>query len=255
MPRIVGAEGAGTVLQGAGDFAAGAASAWAAAAGSYAERAAVPVAQAAIVPDGTSAEQAAAVILQGMTAHYLSAPDLPVQRDDVALVHAAAGGVGLLLVQMIKALGGCVMATTSSEAKMELRARRARTRRSATRASATRCASSRAAPHVIYDAIGETTFEESIDALRPRGLMVLYGMASGPAPAYDPQGLQAELALPHASGAARVRGHARGAALERRRRSAGSRTARSTYASVSATCSRTRGAPTRTSRRAAAPEN
>ena len=94
VPRIIGAEGAGTVLQGAGEFAAGDRVVWAAADGSYAEQAAVPVAQAVRVPDGTTSELAAAAMLQGMTAHYLSHSTYPVQRDDVTLVHAAAGRRG-----------------------------------------------------------------------------------------------------------------------------------------------------------------
>ncbi len=190
VPRIIGAEGAGTVLRGAGEFAEGDRVAWAAADGSYAEQVAVPLENAVKVPDGTSSERAAAAILQGMTAHYLSHSTYPVQPGDLALVHAAAGGVGLLLVQMIKARGGTVIATTSSAGKAEL----------ALEAGADEAipydgfgehVRARGGAHVIYDAIGATTFEEGMDALRTRGMMVLYGMASGPAPDYDPQRLQA----------------------------------------------------------------
>jgi NADPH2:quinone reductase len=193
LPLIVGAEGAGTVLRGAGEFAEGDRVAWAAAPASYAERTLVSIAQAVAVPDGVASDIAAAALLQGMTAHYLCHSTYPVQPGDVAVVHAAAGGVGLLLTQMIKARGGVVIATTSTEEKAEL-------------------ARGAGADHtigydgfkdkvleltggdgaaVVYDAIGETTFEDGIDALRRRGFMVLYGMASGPAPAYDPQRLQA----------------------------------------------------------------
>ncbi len=191
VPRIIGAEGAGTVLQGAGEFAPGDRVAWAAADGSYAEQAAVPVAQAVRVPDGTSSELAAAAILQGMTAHYLSHSTYAVQAGDVTLVHAAAGGVGLLLVQMIKARGGYVVATTSSEEKMEL-ARGAGADETIGYESFGDRLRELGGAHVIYDAIGETTFEQGMDALRARGMMVLYGMASGPAPSYDPQRLQAK---------------------------------------------------------------
>lgn len=191
VPRIVGAEGAGTVLRGAGEFAPGDRVAWAAADGSYAEQVAVPVAQAVRVPDGTSSELAAAALLQGMTAHYLCHSTYPVQSGDVVLVHAAAGGVGLLLVQMVKARGGYVVATTSSEEKMAL-ARGAGADETIAYDGFGERLSALGGAHVIYDAIGETTFLEGMDALRARGMMVLYGMASGPAPSYDPQRLQAK---------------------------------------------------------------
>ena len=191
VPRIIGAEGAGTVLRAAGEFAEGDRVAWAAADGCYAEQAAVPVAQAIKVPDSTSCELAAAAILQGMTAHYLSHATYAVQDGDVTLVHAAAGGVGLLLVQMIKARGGYVVATTSSEAKMELARAAGADETIAYEGFGDRLRALGGA-HVIYDAIGATTFEAGMDALRARGMMVLYGMASGPAPSYDPQKLQAK---------------------------------------------------------------
>ena len=193
VPLIVGAEGAGTVLRGAGEFAEGDRVAWAAAPASYAERVAVPAANAVAVPDGVSCELAAAVLLQGMTAHYLSNSTYPVQPGDVAVVHAAAGGVGLLLTQMIKARGGTVIATTSTEEKASL-ARGAGADHTigyeGFKDKVLELTGGEGAA-VVYDAIGETTFEDGIDALRPRGFMVLYGMASGPAPAYDPQRLQA----------------------------------------------------------------
>jgi NADPH2:quinone reductase len=188
LPLIVGAEGAGTVVQAAGEFAVGDRIAWAAAAGSYAERVAVPLKEAVKVPDGVSAEQAAASILQGMTAHYLSQSTYPVNAGDVCVVHAAAGGVGLLLTQMIKARGGTVIATASTEEKRAL----------ALGAGADEAipyegfgdfVNERGGAHVIYDAIGATTFEEGMGALRTRGYFVLYGMASGPAPEVDPQTL------------------------------------------------------------------
>ncbi|HEY6890420.1 MAG TPA: quinone oxidoreductase [Solirubrobacter sp.] len=194
LPLIVGAEAAGTVLRGAGEFAAGDRVAWAAAPGCYAEQVAVPVANAVRVPDGTSTELAAAAVLQGMTAHYLSHSTYPVQAGDVAVVHAAAGGVGLLLTQMIKARGGTVIATTSTDEKAEL-ARAAGADESIGYdgfGAFVHSYTDGAGAHVIYDAIGATTFEEGMGALRTRGMFVLYGMASGPAPDYDPQKLQAK---------------------------------------------------------------
>src|SRR3954451_16743651 len=114
VPLIVGAEGAGTVVE------TGERVVWAAAPASYAERCAVPKANAIAVPDGVSCEQAAAVLLQGVTAHYLCHSTYAVREGDICVVHAAAGGVGLLLTQMIKARGGVVVATTSTEETAEL---------------------------------------------------------------------------------------------------------------------------------------
>ncbi len=193
LPLIVGAEGAGTVLRGAGEFSEGDRVAWVVAPGCYAEQAVVKVENAVPVPDGTSSEIAAAALLQGMTAHYLSHSTYPVQPGDDVLVHAAAGGVGLLLVQMVKARGGRVIATTSSEEKAAL-ARGAGADETIGYegfGERVRELTGGAGVAVVYDAIGETTFEESLGALRPRGMMVLYGMSSGPAPMYDPQRLQA----------------------------------------------------------------
>jgi len=153
----------------------------------------VPLAQAVAVPDGVASDIAAAALLQGMTAHYLCHSTYPVQPGDVAVVHAAAGGVGLLLTQMIKARGGQVIATTSTEEKAAL-ARGAGADHTigydGFKEAVLELTGGEGAA-VVYDAIGETTFEDGIDALRRRGFMVLYGMASGPAPAYDPQRLQA----------------------------------------------------------------
>lgn len=191
VPLIVGAEGAGTVLRGAGDFAEGDRVAWVAAPASYAERVAVPVAAAIPVPDGVTSEQAAAVLLQGMTAHYLAYSTYAVQAGDVVVVHAAAGGVGLLLVQMVKALGGHVLATTSSEEKAAL-ARAAGADETMRYEDVRERALELGGAHVVYDAVGATTWEDSLASLRARGFMVLYGMSSGPAPEFDPQRLQAK---------------------------------------------------------------
>jgi NADPH2:quinone reductase len=191
VPRIVGAEGAGTVLRGAGGFGEGDRVAWAAAPGSYAERVAVPVRNAVAVPDGTSSELAAAAMLQGMTAHYLCHSTYAVKPGDVALVHAAAGGVGLLLTQIIKARGGTVIATTSTAEKAELARAAGADHTIGYEGFKDRVRELTGGAAVVYDAIGADTFEDSLASLRPRGMMVLYGMASGPAPAFDPQRLQA----------------------------------------------------------------
>jgi NADPH2:quinone reductase len=191
VPRIVGAEGAGTVLRGAGEFGEGDRVAWAAAPGSYAERVAVPVRNAVAVPDGTSSELAAAAMLQGMTAHYLCHSTYAVKPGDVALVHAAAGGVGLLLTQIIKARGGTVIATTSTAEKAELARAAGADHTIGYEGFKDRVRELTGGAAVVYDAIGADTFEDSLASLRPRGMMVLYGMASGPAPAFDPQRLQA----------------------------------------------------------------
>jgi NADPH2:quinone reductase len=163
--------------------------AWAAAPASYASRCAVPRANAVAIPDGVSSEQAAAVMLQGMTAHYLCTSTYAVQPGDVALVHAAAGGVGLLLTQMIKMRGGTVVATTSTAEKAEL-ARGAGADLTVGYDEFPSAVASLGGAHVVYDAIGADTFEAGMEVLRPRGMFVLYGMASGPAPSYDPQRLQ-----------------------------------------------------------------
>ena len=191
LPLIVGAEGAGTVLRGAGEFAEGDRVAWVAAPASYAERVAVPVGAAIPVPAAVSSEQAAAVLLQGMTAHYLAFSTYPVAPDDLVVVHAAAGGVGLLLVQMVESVGAHVLATTSSEEKAEL-ARAAGAHETLRYEDLRERALELGGAHVVYDSVGATTWEDSLASLRARGFMVLYGMSSGPAPELDPQRLQAK---------------------------------------------------------------
>ncbi|MBE2319190.1 quinone oxidoreductase [Solirubrobacter sp. CPCC 204708] len=185
VPLIVGAEGAGTVV-GTGERVG-----WVAAPGSYAERVVVPADAAVPVPDGVSSEQAAAVLLQGMTAHYLAYSTYPVQRDDVVVVHAAAGGVGLLLVQLCKALGAHVIATTSGGEKADL-ARGAGADETVGYQDFRARVQELGGAHVVYDSVGATTFADSLASLRARGFMVLYGMSSGPAPDVDPQALQAK---------------------------------------------------------------
>jgi NADPH:quinone reductase len=194
-PLIAGAEGAGTVVElgeGVEGIATGDRVAWAAAPGSYAERVVVDAARAVPVPDGVSSELAAAAILQGMTAHYLCVSTYPVQEGDTVLVHAAAGGVGLLLTQMVKLRGGRVIATTSTDEKAEL-ARGAGAdevlgyERFAERV---RDLTGGEGVPVVYDGIAQATFEGSIASLRRRGTLVLYGQASGPVPPYDLEDLR-----------------------------------------------------------------
>jgi NADPH2:quinone reductase len=194
-PLIAGAEGAGTVVavgEGVDGLAEGDRVAWAAAPGSCAERVAVSAAAAVKVPDGVSSELAGAAILQGMTAHYLCVSTYPVKEGDDVLVHAAAGGVGLLLTQMVKLRGGRVLATTSTEAKAEL-ARGAGADETLGYdgfAERVRELTGGKGADVVYDAIAKDTFEGSLASLRRRGTLVLYGMASGPVPPYPLEDLR-----------------------------------------------------------------
>jgi NADPH2:quinone reductase len=183
-PHPAGVEGAGTVLEGSGDFSPGDRVAWSNAPGSYAERVLVSEDAAVALPDGVSSEIAAAAILQGTTAHYLATSTYPIQEGDWVLVHAAAGGVGLLLTQIAKRRGGRVIATTSTGEKAEL-ARGAGADETIGYdgfAERARELTGGEGVHAVYDGIGKATFDESLDALRPRGYMVLYGAASGPPP-------------------------------------------------------------------------
>lgn len=160
------------------------------AAGAYAQEAIVPAAQTVPVPDGLPARDAAAVLLQGMTAHYLAFSTHALKPGETALVHAAAGGVGLLLIQIAKRCGARVIGTVGSEAKGEL-ARQAGADavilyRQADFAAETRRLTGGRGADVVYDSVGKDTFEGSLNALRPRGLMVSFGNASGPVPAFAP---------------------------------------------------------------------
>jgi NADPH2:quinone reductase len=193
-PFVLGAEGAGTVTalgSGVSGVSVGDTVAWTGVPGSYAEQVVVPVDKAVPVPAGVEATVAAAVMLQGCTAHYLASSTFPVTEGNVAVVHAAAGGVGLLLTQVVRLRGGVVVATTSGGEKADL----------AARAGAQHVAgyedypdvvnevTGGAGAHVVYDGVGKTTFETSLRALRRRGLLVLYGAASGPVPPFDLQRL------------------------------------------------------------------
>jgi len=175
LPRVVGVEGAGTVRE------TGERVAWVDAPGSYAEQAVVSAERAVPVPDGVSDEHAAAVLLQGITAHYLSSAAYPVAEGDRVVVHAAAGGVGLLLTQLVRQRGGRVLATTSTEEKADLA--RAAGAEEIVDYDEFRERAGGLEADVVYDGVGAATFDASLEALRPRGTMVLYGAASGqPAP-------------------------------------------------------------------------
>lgn len=159
--------------------------------GSYAEYAIVPSWKLVPLPDGVDTQQGAAVMLQGMTAHYLSHSTYPLQPGDTALVHAAAGGVGLLLVQMAKRRGARVIGTVSTAEKARL-AREAGAdevilyTQTDFEEEVKRLTDGQGV-NVVYDSVGKTTFDKGLNCLKRRGYMVLYGQASGPVPPLDPQ--------------------------------------------------------------------
>jgi NADPH2:quinone reductase len=196
VPYVPGAEGAGTVVAVGPDvsgFAPGDPVAWAGVPGCYAEQALVPVDRAVPVPPGVELEVAAAAMLQGLTAHYLCHSTYPVARGDRVVVHAAAGGVGLLLTQMVAMRGGIVIATTSSAAKAVLakEAGAAHVTGYEDFTEVVREVTGGSGAAVVYDGVGQATFDAGLAALRPRGYMVLYGAASGPVPPFDLQRLNA----------------------------------------------------------------
>jgi NADPH2:quinone reductase len=175
-PAIPGAEGAGTIV-GTGERVA-----WMNVPGSYAQLLAAPRERLVPVPDGISLDVAAAALLQGLTAHYLASDSYPVQPGDWVVVHAAAGGVGLLLTQVVKLRGGHVIATTSTPEKAEL-ARQAGADEVvayADFAARTREITGGEGAAAVYDGVGRATFRSGLDALRPTGSMIVYGAASGP---------------------------------------------------------------------------
>jgi NADPH:quinone reductase len=202
LPYTLGLEGAGTVSQvgiGVEDFQVGDRVAYSSIPGSYAEYVHAPVDKIVKIPDGVDTKTAAAAMLQGMTAHFLVNDTYKLKAGDTCLIHAVAGGVGLLLTQMAKAKGATVIGTTSSEEKATL-------------------AKNAGADHVIlytetdfeegvktimngrglqvvYDSVGLTTFEKSLNVLAMRGMMVLYGQSSGPVEPFSPQVLNAKGSL------------------------------------------------------------
>lgn len=195
LPFRLGSEGSGTVSAVGPDVdgvEVGDRVAWAMVQGAgYAEQVVLPAARAVPVPDGLDLEVAAAAMLQGMTAHYLCESTYPARAGETALVHAAAGGMGLLLTQMLSAKGVRVIGTTSTEEKERL-ARAAgaaevvRYTEQDLREEVGRLTDGEGV-HVVYDGVGKDTFDADLDVLRPRGYLVLFGASSGPVPPFDPQ--------------------------------------------------------------------
>jgi len=202
LPLVLGQEGAGVVSAIGSEvsgLAAGDRVAYTSVLGSYAEYAAVPADRLVKIPPGVSDREAAAAMLQGMTAQYLSHDTYPLKRGETALIHAAAGGVGLLLVQMAHNIGARILATVSTEEKAKL-ARAAGAdeiilyTQSDFEAETRRLTGSKGVD-VIYDSVGKTTFEKGLNLLRPRGMMVLYGGSSGAVPPFEPTTLTAKGSL------------------------------------------------------------
>jgi len=198
LPFVPGQEAAGTVVElgeGVSGFAVGDHVAWTGVRGTYAELACAPVTDLLQVPAALNLEDAAAVLTQGLTAHYLSHSTYAIQRGDTVLVHAGAGGVGLLLTQMAKTLGARVITTVSTEEKAAL-SREAGADHvilytQENFADAVKKFTGGEGLPVVYDSVGKTTFEDSLKCLRPRGLMALYGASSGAVPPMDPIRLMA----------------------------------------------------------------
>jgi NADPH2:quinone reductase len=158
--------------------------------GAYAEHAAVPAARLVVLPAGVSTKQGAAAMLQGMTAHYLACSTYPLKKGDTCLVHAAAGGVGLLLCQMAKMRGARVIGTVSTDEKAKLASEHGADEtiiytRQDFEAEVKRLTDGKGL-QVVYDAVGKTTWDKSLNSLAPRGLIALYGQSSGPIGQIDP---------------------------------------------------------------------
>ncbi len=202
LPFTPGSEGAGTVEavgEGVSAFKAGDQVAYTGVLGAYAEQALLPADRAVKVPKGMDLKTAAAIMLQGMTAHYLACDTYPLKRGDWCLVHAGAGGVGLLLIQMAKLRGANVISTVSTPEKAKL-AKDAgadhviQYTKDDFEAETLKIVGDRKVD-VVYDAVGKTTFDKGLNVLRRRGMMVLYGAASGPVPPMDLQVLNAKGSL------------------------------------------------------------
>lgn len=192
LPFVLGQEGAGTVTEVGKDATGvkpGDRVAWANLLGSYAEYAAIPAERLVKIPQGTNDREAAAAMLQGMTAHYLCHDTFPVKKGQSTLVHAAAGGVGLLLTQMVHQIGARVIATVSTDEKAKL-AKQAGAddvilyTKSDFETETKRLMDGKGVD-VVFDSVGKTTFDKGLNVLRPRGMMVLYGGSSGAVPPFD----------------------------------------------------------------------
>ncbi|MBV9265113.1 MAG: quinone oxidoreductase, partial [Acidobacteriaceae bacterium] len=191
-PIRLGSEGSG-IIEDTGSpsrFRKGQRVAWAMTRGSYAEYIVVPDTSLVEVPESVDLDQAAAVMLQGMTAHYLTRSTYPLKAGDICLVHAAAGGAGLLIVQMAKIAGATVIGTTSAENKARLATEHGADHMilytQTDFAEETKRLTGNHGVHVVYDSVGATTFTKSLDCLRPRGMMVTFGQSSGPVGSIDP---------------------------------------------------------------------
>ncbi|OLT23603.1 NADPH:quinone reductase [Actinomadura sp. CNU-125] len=196
LPYTPGMEAAGTVAAvgpGVDGFAVGDRVAWSNVQGAYAERAVVPAESVVPVPDGVDPQDAAAVLLQGMTAHYLTRSTYPVRDGDTVLVHAAAGGMGLLLTQVATMLGARVIGTASTPEKAELAREAGADAVLGYDGFADRVRELTGGEGVaaVYDGVGAPTFDGSLASLRRRGVLALYGAAGGPVPPFDPQRLNA----------------------------------------------------------------
>jgi NADPH2:quinone reductase len=198
LPLTIGLEGAGTVTAlgtGVTDLKVGDRVAWTGVPGAYAQISAVPSDRLVKLPDALSFKDGAAAMLQGLTAHYLVTSTYPLKPGDACLIHAAAGGMGLLLCQMAKLRGATVIGTVSTEEKAAL-ARGAGADHvinytTQDFATEVKRITAGAGVHVVYDGVGATTFAKGFTCLRPRGLMALFGQASGPVPPLDLQVLNA----------------------------------------------------------------
>ena len=192
LPMVLGSEGAGTVEKvaaGVTNVKPGDRVAWAMARGSYAEYAAVPEGFLVKIPANVEFRDAAAIMLQGMTAHYLTHSTFPLKQGHSCLVHAAAGGTGLLVVQMAKMLGARVIATVGSREKAEI-AKKAGSDElilynDQDFVAEVKRLTNGAGVDVVYDGVGQATFLKGLDCLRPRGMMVSFGNASGPVAAFE----------------------------------------------------------------------
>ena len=202
LPCTLGSEGAGVVSaigEGVENVRVGDRVAYAMTLGSYGEFAAVPAWRLAPLPASLDFKAGAAIMLQGMTAHYLCYTTYPLRSGDVALVHAGAGGVGQLLIQIARRLGARVLATAGTPQKAEL-ARAAGANETILYAtqdfeSEVKKLTAGRGVDVVYDGVGAATYEKSLNCLRPRGYLVLYGQASGPIPAIDPLALMSKGSL------------------------------------------------------------
>ena len=196
LPFVLGGEGAGTVLQLGEDvegLAPGDRVAWVSVPGSHAQQAVVPADRLVPVPEDVTTEDAAAVLLQGLTAHYLTHDSFAVRPGATVLVHAAAGGMGQLLTRIVTHLGGRVVATASTPAKRALAEAAGAIRAVGydEALDAVREATGGRMADAVYDGVGQDTFDVSLQALRPRGTLALFGSASGKVPPFDPLRLMA----------------------------------------------------------------